>query len=342
MRGNRACILSCGSNRTVHNDVLECTGELRNEGSIAVIDIHDDGELMTITIEVTVNPVAGIEDVLILFCCVLDVVCHLHINLEAIADTVPAFCQINVGSGLQEVSIILRTELKTLEVEATTSRADTILVERMCSSLSCSTVRESEVALALAVTVGRTRCIDLTAAECCGNGERINANCLNPVNLALVGVQLIANATVCEIVVCHNTCGSVVTPLVGDIVVRGSTIGTVCIDVLIVGFQINTSHIATITGNVGTAIIGNVQVAAVGDDEVVGGINRMVAPTYETTAILSGCAENLELNQIVLQNSTATGNCDEAAVCGIACEGAVHSKIDVATADNTVAPYCDT
>ena len=82
----------------------------------------------------------------------------------------------------------------------TASGAETILVE--CVSRSYSVACCVGIGKSLCrgtLTISCARSINLTVAECCRNREGISTNGLFPVDLLLVGVQLIANLTVSEV-----------------------------------------------------------------------------------------------------------------------------------------------
>ena len=111
---------------------------------------HADSEGMTVAIKVTVNPVTGVEDVLARLRDVLDIVYHLHVESEAISDTVPSFYFVDILNRSQEDRSVGWVELvsifKIVEVEATASRADAVLVELVLHSLVATAVGEGQFA----------------------------------------------------------------------------------------------------------------------------------------------------------------------------------------------------
>ena len=344
VRSNRACILSRSFNRTMHDDVLERTRELGNERSIATVDVHHDSEGMAIAIEIAVNPVAGVEDVLIGLSINLDVVRHLHVDLEAVANTVPAFSYINIVCALQEPSVVCCVVLQSIEVEAAADGAHAPLVECVLCCLVATAVGESELSLSLALTVTISSCgsINTSCSKCSGNGERVCADCLYPVDLTLVVVQLIADATVGEILVCNNCRSVVVAPLIGDIVVVVGTRGTVCIRIFVVSLQINHAHVAAVTSDVRASAVREVEAAAITDDEAVCYGDRSVGPTDETTAVLGSSTCDGELCQTVLDDCTTIGNADKTAVSGVTCHSADYIDVNVAATNDTAAPCSNT
>ena len=118
----------------MHDYILKYTGVLGNEACIVTQVAHLDSKSMTVAIEVSVNPVTCIKDVLAGLRDALDVVGHLHVQLEAVTYTVPTFSQEDVVSSLEQNGIVLCVKFESTEVEATASRADAILVELVSSS----------------------------------------------------------------------------------------------------------------------------------------------------------------------------------------------------------------
>ena len=96
MRGDGACIPAGSCDRTVHDDVLERTGEVGEQRSVVFRYVHDDGEFVAVAVEAAVEPVAVVEDEAARLGGVLDVGCHLQAELTTFLQTVHAFCQVDV------------------------------------------------------------------------------------------------------------------------------------------------------------------------------------------------------------------------------------------------------
>ena len=94
--GDGACILACGCDRTVHDDILERTGEVGDQRSVVSLYVHDDGEFVAVAVEAAVEPVARVEDEAARLGGVLDVVCHLQAELTTFFQTVHTLCQVDV------------------------------------------------------------------------------------------------------------------------------------------------------------------------------------------------------------------------------------------------------
>ena len=75
----------------------------REEGCAFLIDIHHlNGERMPLAVEITLNPVIGIEDKLTRFWLTLNIVCQLQVELTTVLQTVPTFCQEEVIATVDE------------------------------------------------------------------------------------------------------------------------------------------------------------------------------------------------------------------------------------------------
>ena len=116
---------------------------------------------MAVTIEVTVEPVACVEDVLSGFCNIVDVVGHLEAELRTLLNAVKTFGEVDVCCAAEEVVAVCSVEFETLGVEATASGADAELVVCVCIGLSHALVGECEVAFALTVTTCCARGVHL-------------------------------------------------------------------------------------------------------------------------------------------------------------------------------------
>ena len=129
MAGYRTGILSVSGDRTMHDNVLECTGELGHERCIAAQIGHFDGKGMTVTVEVSVEPVTCVEDVASGLCDVSNIIGHLDGEPSTVLDTVQTFCQIDILGAIYEESTILRIAVDGVDVKGTALLADTELVE---------------------------------------------------------------------------------------------------------------------------------------------------------------------------------------------------------------------
>ena len=331
----------------MQDEVLDVTIHLGEEASITVHLRYTHGEGVTLTVEVTVNPVVAIEDILTRLCDVLDVVRHLHVEPEAISDTVPSFCLVDILNRTQENSSVrfhLAGILKEMEVEAAADRADTILIELVLSSLVATAVGIS-CAFSQAVARGSRRSIDATTAECCGNRERVSSDGLNPTDVALVVVQLIADTAVGQVFVSHYGCSNVVAPLLGDVVVVGGTHlsqVTIAVRILVVRLNVNGLHVATITSDVVAGAVGEVERTAIGDSQTVHDVGASTCPTYDAAATGGSFAQEGNLCQTVLDGCSTITLGNDTAVGAIAHNRAIDSDINIASADSTVVDCNDT
>ena len=208
-----------------------------------------------------------------------------------------------------------------------------------CHSIAWS-VAERQLILTFAVAIGGTGCIDLAAAECSRHGEGICTNLLNPCDVALVVVQLIADATVGETVVGNDGDALGVAPCVGCIVVGACTAGTLVILVTDVFGQVDAYDVAIVTSD-GAAVAVNLEFAAVVDDKTVDDVGTSVAPADDTAAVGGCCTLDGELGEAVLDHCTLIAYADDTAVGGIACYGADHVDVNVAATDCAAAPSSD-
>ena len=160
--------------------------------------------------------------------------------------------------------------------------------------------------------------------------------------MTLVVVQLITDATICQLVVRHNGCCLVVTPLVGNIVVVVGTFVVISVAVFVVFLQINYNNIAIVTCDVVTAAVFDVKVTTVAYYQTVHYGTFNVCPTDDTTTVLCGCTLDDELCQTVFDYSTLISYCNDTCVGCVAREGACYGQINVTTLDYTGTPYCDT
>ena len=342
MRADGACIASAGSDGAVHDDVLECTGEVGEQRGIVGFYIrHLDGEFVAVAVEVTVEPVAGVEDEASGLVLVRYVVGHFEAEACTVCDTVPTFCDVDVLCALEEVVTVLHVAFEGVDVEASACLTDTELVVLVSCCLRCAFVGEGEFKFALAVAGCGGRSKYLLAAEGCGNGEGIDANLLCPSDVALVVVQLIADATVSQLVVGDDGDALGVAPCIGGIVVGAGTAGTFAIDVLLVGLHVDSLELAIVTSD-GAAVAVHLEFAAVVDDEAVDDVGTSVAPACDTAAVGGGCALDGELGETVLNHGTLIAYASNAGVSAIACYGADHVNVDVAATDRTVVPCHDT
>ena len=341
MRADGACILSVGGDGAVHDDVLERTGEVGEQRGVAAHLGHLDGDGMAVAVEVTVEPVAGVEDVASGLGCVGYVVGQLEAEACTVCDAVPTLGNVDVRCTLDEVVAVLQVAFEGVDVEAAADCADTELVVLVSGGLHGAFVGEGELSLALAVALCGGGGKYLLAAEGCGNGERVDANLLCPGDVALVVVQLIADATVSQLVVGDDGDALGVAPCVGGIVVGACTAGTVAIDVLLVGLHVDSLELAIVTSD-GAAVAVHLEFAAVVDDEAVDDVGTSVAPACDTAAVGGGCALDGELGETVLNHGTLIAYASNAGVSAIACYGADHVNVDVAATDRTVVPCHDT
>ena len=150
------------ANKTVHDNVLEVTIEHGQECCTVFLNVNKvDGDCMSVAIEVAVHPVATVEDKLTSGRGAGNVVHHLHVQLEAVLQTVPSFCQIEVisiakknrlGSGVKSCGIL---ETEAIPVELTASCADTILIIGMLGNYSVAgSVGEGNLTSCLTLAVG--------------------------------------------------------------------------------------------------------------------------------------------------------------------------------------------
>ena len=329
----------------MHDDILKpSSGKLGEECDVVACHFgHLDGEFVSVTIEVTVEPVAGIKDVASGLGCVCQVICQLNAEAGTVRNTVPTLGYIDVFWGLDEVVAVCQVTLESIDFEAAALLADTELVELVCCCYCIAwSVAKGQHGFALAVTIGRTGSIDLTRTKCCGNGEGICTNLLNPGNVALVGVQLETDATVGKLVIRHDGHALGVAPSIGGIVVRAGTTGTTAIDVCEVGLQVDGLQVAIVTSDGAAAAVGEIEVAAIIDDKTVDDVGTSVAPTNNTAAVLGSCTIDGELCQTVLNHRTLVSHANDTAVTCITCHRADHIDINVAAHDGTAAPCCDT
>ena len=289
-----------GANRTVHDNILEVTVEEWEEGGTIFFYINKvDGNCMSLTIKAAIHPVVCVKDKLAGRRSTGNVVHHLHVQFEAVLKTVPAFCQIEIfctaeknrlGGGVESGGVI---EIETVPVELTTSGADTILVIGMLGNNSVAgSIAEGDFSVGLTLAVGSSRSINLTfiLAEYSRYWIWV-ANVLNPANVALVAVQLIANLTTCHLLRSDNGCSKAENaPVVGNIVVCISAFRTVLVAVCIVCSQINGfPKTVAITYQTGTLAVYPVEVAVfVIDNQTVNNVYALIVnPCSKTTALVS-------------------------------------------------------
>ena len=306
-----------------------------------------DGQGVTLTVEVTIHPVAGVEDELAFGSFDFNVINHLHVQLEAVTDTVPTFCQIDVVCGLEKNAVVRDVKLEAVEVEAAASGTDAIFVECVFSgycigwdvSIGKSLSRGS-------LTVGRSSSVNtiLKATKSYGNGERIATftKLLNPVNLALVVVQLVADTTVGEFVEGNNGCGVVVAPLLGGVVVVVGTSGTVSVGILIVGLEVYNIQVAAVTCNVSTGTVGDVEGAAIADNQTVCNVDLVICPANDTAAVLGLLSQNSNLYKTVLDDGATISDTNQAAIRCVTFLAAVDGYISIAATDATAVPASNT
>ena len=216
----------------------------------------------------------------------------------------------------------------------------------MCCCLNCSLIRVGET-ISNTVTAGRTAGIHLLGTECCGNGEGVFLQVLNPVNLALVSVQLVADLTVSKVCERNNGCGRSIagTPLIGDIVVEASTFGTVDVWIGIVGAQVNDFQVTLVTcKDVAMAIRSVIvlETTAIIDNQTVHNVDLVIGPTADTAAVCGLLAIDVNLNQTVLDNGTTITDTGDTAVGSIAFFLADNVNINVTAANTAAVPTCNT
>ena len=341
VRGDGACILSVGGDGAVHDDVLERTGKVGEQRGVAAHLGHLDGDGMAVAVEVTVEPVAGVEDVASGLGCVGYVVGQLEAEACTVCDAVPTLGNVDVRCTLDEVVAVLQVAFEGVDVEAAADCADTELVVLVSGGLHGAFVGEGELSLALAVALCGGGGKYLLAAEGCGNGERVDANLLCPSDVALVVVQLIADATVSQLVVGDDGDALGVAPCVGGVVVGACAAGTVVVLVADVILHVDSLELAIVTSD-GAAVAVHLEFAAVVDDQTVDDVCALAAPAYDTAAVGGGGTLDGELGETVLDHRTLVAYASNAAVSAIACYGADHVNVDVAATDRTVVPCHDT
>ena len=153
-------------------------------------------------------------------------------------------------------------------------------------------IAEGDFSVGLTLAVGSSRSINLTfiLAEYSRYWIWV-ANVLNPANVALVAVQLIANLTACNLFRSDNGCSKAENaPVVGNIVVCISAFRTVLVAVCIVCSQINGfPKTVAITCEACTLGVRPVEVTLlVVDDQTVYDVNALsINPSCQTTALVS-------------------------------------------------------
>ena len=298
---------------------------------------------MAVTIEVTIEPVACVEDVAAWLCSVLNVVSHLDGEPTTILQTVQAFAKIDIPSSLDKEGAISNVALQAVNIVASADVTDTKLVVLVSHCLSRTAVGEGEFCtIHLAATICGGRCIDLLASKHYGNGEGICTNGLCPCYVALVVVELIADATVGQILIRNNLINALfITPCFGSIVVSTCTARTVIVLVADVVTQVNVYDVTRVTPE-GTAFSVDIKTAIVVDNKAVDDVSTFATPTDDTATIHCFSTADGELGEGVLDHRALIGNAAHTAVGGIAIHRAVHTDINVTTADSTTIPDCDT
>ena len=230
-----------------------------------------------------------------------------------------------------------------MEVEVAAGGADAHRVERVLRGLIGAVVGIRHVAFSLACAVSGNGGIDLTCAECCGNREGIGADVLYPGDAALVVVQLIADASIGQVLYVHLGYGAVSSssPQVGDVVVVRSAIGTVGVVVCIVALHVDELHVARIAGKAIAGTVGDVEVAVAVDGQTVHDAGLAAGPANHAAAVLRACALDVELCQTILDDGARRCPKGDGAVCGIAIPGAVDLHVNIAAADNAPRLYGD-
>ena len=207
-----------------------------------------------------------------------------------------------------------------------------------------ATVRVTDLAVSLTVTICRNRSINPPATERSRNREWICTYSLNPSNPALVVVQLITDFTVCKVCKWHNRHRRVIAaPIVGDIVVVTRRPRTIAVAVLIILFEVNNLNLAIVTADVSAGAIAKIKVASIVNNQTVYDIRIRIRPANYTTTAMGYSTIDDDLYQTILDNSTISASSGKTTMSAISTRNCADNlNIGPAVANSTPDTSCNT
>ena len=340
----------------MQTDILQSTRSLREESCIFARYVGNvNGEVITLSIVITVKPVAVIEDGIAFSE-------SRNLNWSHLLDVEPTtigylvldLTPVHVISSTHEDATIGEVTLQIVVIEESASGTYTVVpcVSRSGNSGSSIAIGYLGSLFALshlyeAMTVGSHRSIHLSAfTEHLGHGIIILANGLSPLDVGLIIVEHITYLTALEILggdIGNVTCIS--TPVIQGIVVVASTILTgtiVCTsaELHILG-SIKVLQLSPIATDGGTVVI--LLVSTLIDDQTVLHIGTCACPTNKSATVLCGGTVDDHLGKTVGGKEALVYHCCNTCMSGISAQTALNGDIHHTVADGgTLCPRCYT
>ena len=340
----------------MQTDILQSTRSLREESCIFARYVGNvNGEVITLSIVITVKPVAVIEDGIAFSE-------SRNLNWSHLLDVEPTtigylvldLTPVHVISSTHEDATIGEVTLQIVVIEESASGTYTVVpcVSRSGNSGSSIAIGYLGSLFALchlyeAMTVGSHRSIHLrTLTEHLGHGIIILANGLSPLDVGLIIVEHITYLTALEILggdIGNVTCIS--TPVIQGIVVVASTFLTgtiVCTRAeLHILSHFKVLQLSPIATDGGTVVI--LLVSTLIDDQTVLHIGTCACPTNKSATVLCGGTVDDHLGKTVGGKEALVYHCCNTCMSGISAQTALNGDIHHTVADGgTLCPRCYT
>ena len=346
---DRSGIVMLGNNIAMQADILQCTRSLGEESSITARYVGNvNGEVITLSIEITVKPVAGIEDGIALAETGNLNVGHLLDTEETtIGHLVLDFTPVHVLSSSYKDSTISQVTLQMIVIEEAASGTYAIVP---CVGSSGNTGSGIAVGylgslftlchLYEAMAVGSHRSIHLLALAKYGrHGIVILTNGLSPLDVGLVGVEHIAHLTALEILGGDIGNITIVTaPVIQSIVIVVGTILT--------GILVGTGAELHILGNIKGFQLASITAygCAIGillegtlvDHQTVLRIGTCRTPAHKSATVCGVGTIDDHLADTVGGKEALIHNSSNTSVSGITCKTALDDNIDSTITDGCI------
>ena len=345
--------------RSMQTEVLNqtrCLGEESGIGGLHQVgEVDVDGQVVTLSIVLSVKPVAQIEHRITLVRGNLYIVHLLHGEASSVAHLVLYLTPVEVlGAGHHVVAIhMIHCQMVVIKVSAGGAHTVVPRVGGCCHSRRGIAVGHhrgfgSVGHLHTALTTGCHRCIHLsvTLAEDAWQGAGVLADGLPPHDFPLVIIEHIAHLAACEVVGRDESpvghIGIILAPLLeGKVVVAGSVLAGI-----LVGSRTELHILGGIKGyevapfaSEGCACIGDLEISFVVHRDAVLYVGASISPTYDSTAALGACALDDDAAHAVADECTLGCHCHHSGMRSIASHARVDGQLGYTVADGTAVPH---